>query len=164
MDDVIFLKYIKLMMIPIFFINPNPLHLSDACLDIYTPDFYTPPLNLYYLIILTPLLFKPSLLICSEPHIHPCVDLYSLLGVQSLADVVRHGRLKWFGHLERIVNDWVSDCRKVEVAGARCMGRNRKTWKECVDEDISHLILPHLTAIAESEAWAIARDQDGVSI
>ena len=29
-----------------------------------------------------------------------CVDLYSLLGVQSVADVVRHGRLRWFGHLE----------------------------------------------------------------
>ena len=29
------------------------------------------------------------------------VDLYSLLGVQSVADVVRCGRLRWFGHLER---------------------------------------------------------------
>ena len=28
------------------------------------------------------------------------VDLYSLLGVQKVADVVRHGRLRWFGHLE----------------------------------------------------------------
>ena len=29
------------------------------------------------------------------------VDFYSLLGVQSVADVVRRGRLRWFGHLER---------------------------------------------------------------
>ena len=36
------------------------------------------------------------------------VDLYSLLGVQSVADVVRRGRLRWFGHLERRrVDDWV---------------------------------------------------------
>ena len=28
------------------------------------------------------------------------VDLYSRLGVQNVADVVRHGRLRWFGHLE----------------------------------------------------------------
>ena len=27
------------------------------------------------------------------------VDLYSLLGVQSVAEVVRHGRLRWFGHV-----------------------------------------------------------------
>ena len=46
------------------------------------------------------------------------VDLYSLLGVQSVVDVVRHGRLWWFGHLERrSVDDWVSACRKVEVVG-----------------------------------------------
>ena len=58
------------------------------------------------------------------------VDLYSLLGVQSVADVVRHGRLRWFGHLERrSVDDWVSACRKLEVAGARCKGRKRKTME-----------------------------------
>ena len=46
------------------------------------------------------------------------VDLYSLLGVQS---VVRRGGLRWYGHLERrSVDDWVSPCKKVEVAGARC--------------------------------------------
>ena len=27
------------------------------------------------------------------------LDLYSLLGIQSVADVVRRGRLRWFGHL-----------------------------------------------------------------
>ena len=33
---------------------------------------------------------------------------YSLLGVQSLAEVVRHGRLKWFGHVERkSEDDWL---------------------------------------------------------
>ena len=30
------------------------------------------------------------------------VDSYSLLGVQSVADVVRHDRFRWLGHLERI--------------------------------------------------------------
>ena len=34
------------------------------------------------------------------------VDLYSLLGVQSVVDVVRYGSLRWFGHLEsRSVDD-----------------------------------------------------------
>ena len=55
------------------------------------------------------------------------MDLYSLLGIQSVADVVRHGRLRWFGHLEcESVNDWVLACRNVEVAGVRCRGRNRR--------------------------------------
>ena len=28
------------------------------------------------------------------------VDLYSFLGVESVAEVVRRGRLRWFGHVE----------------------------------------------------------------
>ena len=79
------------------------------------------------------------------------MDLYSLLGIQSVADVVRNGRLSWFGHLERRrVDDWVSACRKVEVAGVRCEGRNRKTWKECVDKDMEVLGL--------RPEWAVFRD------
>ena len=36
------------------------------------------------------------------------VDLYSLLGVQSMDEVVRRGRLRWFGHVERKSGvDWV---------------------------------------------------------
>ena len=47
-----------------------------------------------------------------------CVDLYSLLGVQSMDEVVRRGRLRWFGHVERKSgDDWVSACRNVVVAG-----------------------------------------------
>ena len=44
------------------------------------------------------------------------VDLFSLnfLGVQSVVDVVRRGRLRWFRHLEcKSVDDWVSACRNV---------------------------------------------------
>ena len=55
-------------------------------------------------------------------------DLYSLLGIQSVAKVVRYGRLRWFGHVERKNgDDWVSACRNVVVAGVRCVGRGRKT-------------------------------------
>ena len=49
---------------------------------------------------------------CSE-------DLYNLLGINCVADVVRRGRLRWFGHLERkSVDDWVSACRGLVVEGA----------------------------------------------
>ena len=56
------------------------------------------------------------------------VDLYSFLGVQSVDEVVRRGRLRWFRHVERKSEDyWVSACRNVVVAGVRCVGRRRKT-------------------------------------
>ena len=64
---------------------------------------------------------------------------------------MRRGRLRWFGHLERrSVDDWVSACRKVEVAGARCKGRKRKTWKESVDKDMKMLGL--------HPEWVVFRD------
>ena len=68
------------------------------------------------------------------------VDLYSLLGVESVAEVVRQGRLRWFGHVERkSENDWVSACRNVVVAGVRRAGRGRKTWYKCVEVDMERL-------------------------
>ena len=44
-----------------------------------------------------------------------------------MAEVVRHGRLRWFGHVEcKSEDDWVSAYRNVVVAGARGAGRGRK--------------------------------------
>ena len=76
------------------------------------------------------------------------VDLYSLLGVQSVDEVVRRGRLRRFGHVERkSKDDWVTACRNVVVAGVRCAGRGKKTWYECVKEDMKVL-----------GEWAVFRD------
>ena len=48
---------------------------------------------------------------CSE-------DLCSLFGINCVADVVRRGRLRWFGHLEpKSVDYWVSACRGFVVEG-----------------------------------------------
>ena len=68
--------------------------------------------------------------------------MYSLLGVQSVADVVRHGRLRWLGHLERKgVDDWVSACMEkcVSGGGEMCGGRGRMTWEECVKDGMKLL-------------------------
>ena len=44
------------------------------------------------------------------------VDLYSLLGVQSVDELVRRGRLRWFGHVER---KGMIGCWTVESGGGR---------------------------------------------
>ena len=73
------------------------------------------------------------------------------MGVQSLDKVVRQGRLRWFGHVERkSEDDWVSACRNVVVAGVRGAGRRRKTWYEMCEEDMRELGL--------NAEWAVFRD------
>ena len=80
------------------------------------------------------------------------MDLYSLLGVENVAEVVRRGRLRWFGHVERkSEDDWVSACRNVMVAGARSAGTGRKTWRECVRDDMNELGL--------HPEWVVFRDK-----
>ena len=68
------------------------------------------------------------------------VELRKRLGIECVSDVVRRGRLRWFGHVERKENDdWVSACRELQVEGTRPRGRPRKTWNECVADDIKQL-------------------------
>ena len=58
------------------------------------------------------------------------VRICSLLGTQSVAEAVRHGRLRRIGHLERMRrDDWVSGCRKKKCRGGWeiGVGRGRKT-------------------------------------
>mgnify|MGYP006376082139 FL=1 len=67
-------------------------------------------------------------------------ELYSRLNVEAVSDIVRRGRLRWFGHLERkSQDDWVSACRDLEVKGVNRKGRCRKTWGECVRNDLALL-------------------------
>ena len=47
-------------------------------------------------------------------------------------------------------DDWVSACRNVVVAEMRCAGRSRKTWRECVKNEMDELGL--------SPEWAVLRD------
>ena len=45
---------------------------------------------------------------------------------------------------------WMIGCRNVKVAGMRCRGRNRKTCRECVNDDMEELGL--------QPEWAVFRD------
>jgi hypothetical protein len=55
------------------------------------------------------------------------VELRDRLGTERVAKVVRHGRLRWFGPVERKGrSDWVSACRELEVEGVRAKERDRK--------------------------------------
>ena len=66
-----------------------------------------------------------------------CEELRQRLGIDSVSDVLRRNRLRWFGHVERKNDDdWVKACQRLEVDGGRGRGRSKKTWRECVAEDM----------------------------
>ena len=70
----------------------------------------------------------------------PTVELRERLGIEDVAEVMRRSRLRWFGHVERKeVDDWVSACRNLEVAGIRGRGRPRMTWRARLDGDMKDM-------------------------
>ena len=55
-------------------------------------------------------------------------ELRNRLSFEAVTEIVRRGRLRWFGHVERKVDDdWVKKCTKLEVVGKVGSGRGRKT-------------------------------------
>ena len=68
------------------------------------------------------------------------IELNGRLGIVGVEDVVRRGRLRRYGHLERKNSeDWVSARRNVEIIGGCGSGRNKKSWKGCVEKDMAML-------------------------
>ena len=56
------------------------------------------------------------------------VELRRRLGIEGVVEVMRRGRFRWFGHVERNkVDDWVSRCRNLKVADSRGRSRPRMT-------------------------------------
>ena len=83
----------------------------------------------------------------------PTVELRRRLGIEGVAKVMRRGRLRWFGHVERKeVDDWVSACRNLQVAGSRGRGRPRMTGRARLDGDMKDVGLRPEMAM-DREKW-----------
>ena len=66
-------------------------------------------------------------------------EVLSRMDIDSVSVVVRRGRLRWFGHVERKQPDyWMSTCRHivVESVKGRGCGRPRKIWRERVKKTV----------------------------
>ena len=90
-------------------------------------------------------------------------ELRELLGLEPVSLMIKKSRLRWFGHVKRKDdNDWVKRCIICEVEGIRQRGRPKKTWWDCVKNDVESLglcqkRLHSLRIIGEGElTWQLA--------
>ena len=67
-------------------------------------------------------------------------ELGELLGLEPVSLMIQKSRLRWFGHVERKDDyDWVKRCITWEIGGIRQRGRPKKTWWDCVKNDMDSL-------------------------
>ena len=65
------------------------------------------------------------------------VSIRERLGISCISEVMRTGRLRWFGHVERMsVDNWVKRSVEMTVEGRPVVGRPRKTWREVLRGDL----------------------------
>ena len=71
-----------------------------------------------------------------KPSDDPSMDeLHAKLGICDLAILVRERRLRWFGHVMHS-NGEINRVRFRPVPGRKGPGRPKKTWEECVKQDL----------------------------
>ena len=71
-----------------------------------------------------------------KPSDDPSMDeLHAKLGICDLAILVRERRLRWFGHVMRS-NGEINRVRSRPVPGRKGPGWPKKTWEECVKQDL----------------------------
>ena len=77
-----------------------------------------------------------------------CVELWQQLGKEDIVKVVHQKRLRRYGRLLRKDDDdWVKNCVKFEVEGARQRVRPSKTGKEVVDKLVDDLHINQVLCI-----------------
>ena len=74
---------------------------------------------------------------CFPERRQPSTELRRRLDVESIGDVMRRGRLRWHGHVERKAGaDYVKACTRLVVKGKAPVGRPRKTGQNTLSVDM----------------------------
>ena len=73
-------------------------------------------------------------------HTPKSEELGELIWLEPVSLMIKKSRLRWFGYVERKDdNDWVKRCITWEVEGIRQRGCLKKTWWDCVKNDMESL-------------------------
>ena len=79
--------------------------------------------------------------------------LLQKLGIADITAVLSSRRLRWYGHVERAPpTSTINSVTKIDVSPIKKRGRPRKTWLECVKNDIKKFGLTG-TDMHDREAW-----------
>jgi len=66
--------------------------------------------------------------------------IIKLTGLEPVSLMIKKSRLRWFGHVERKDDhDWVKCCIMWKAEVIRQRGRPKKTWWDCVKNDMESL-------------------------
>jgi hypothetical protein len=80
-------------------------------------------------------------------------ELRQRLHVECVMDVIRRGRLRWYGHVMRKQDeDWVKKCINMDVAGKMPTGRPKLTWMDTVNSDMDRMDLMPVLAL-DRNVW-----------
>ena len=67
--------------------------------------------------------------------------------VEDIESKLRRNRLRWFGHVKRRgEGSAIGRSMRMEVPGRRPMGRPKKSWRRCIEEDKEGLRIEKDTA------------------
>ena len=84
------------------------------------------------------------------------------LGILPLDDIMRRGRLRWFGHISRMEeNHWQWRMLSFEAEG-KYLGRPKKHWIENIKADMKSLNISEDLA-ADRVAWRAAIRSENVT-
>ena len=75
--------------------------------------------------------------------------LLQRLGIYGIEKCLRLRRLRWYGHVRRD-SCCINQVSNLVIPGPRGQGRPRKTWSECVKNDLSAHNLIHVNPITET--------------
>jgi hypothetical protein len=81
----------------------------------------------------------------------PSDALHRKLGIDEVTSVVRIRRLRWYGHVQR-ASTCINSISQLTVPGNRDRGRPRKTWSECVRNDVKECNLSKYDPL-DRDAW-----------
>ena len=81
----------------------------------------------------------------------PSDTLHRRLGIAEITSVLRTRRLRWYGHVQR-ASTYINTITQLLVPGNRGRGRPRKTWSECVKNDIKECNLSNYDPM-DRDAW-----------